>query len=1017
MEKESVKKFDLEAAFKALDEIEIPQTKGIKANRVDLKERFGHKPATEVLVEDYYDVSSNEDLEDAKEERDGEIAKAKLARIEKIVDLNAEKPEDLLPSYVGKVIMQCPQCMTLFYKNPEDIEPSEENPDIVNLNEPCQHCGNTSGYTLIGKVGAVTEDEADKYDETPAEENENELNLDFGKGTEEVDADGTGEGAEEMSDEETKEKSADETSSDKDLDLNLDEIPEEEPEEEKKEESLKESKATKQRLTVVEPGYQYKDKDGNIYTLYGDELEEDDTGIVYDWEFVDDENGDIYIREEKKEESLKESIDKDLDAKLKAHNEYIDYLKKMIEQEEKALSKADNEYVKKAIQRRIDAFKADLEDALPEDLKNEVETDLPTAEEIDLEATENVEEPKEETKESLALNESAESEIDSIIASWDVNESLIKEDKSMPLRSVEIKDKENSRKGIGWLVIYGGKENLHKEFKNEEEAKKFAKENNGELMPIRTTEVESLNEDLEDLEANATIVDYVEYKHSYCHALEPKLQKIKYYANVLKKPVNYIKAMVKNIIKDSPEVRWTDKEQWFMGKLNEFWPNSYELYKFIKNSIKKAHDTWVYVNADGELIPELNKDMISLPVKENLKEYWWEDNDPMNWSDKEPLVYSCYYNSELLGYLEYPYMGREEYPTTVKADIIKYFELPKGYDPKEISWRYIENDPLDETKPLIQIDESLTEEGNLDRLLDSDEFKTPVSKEEINAARREVAKESLKEEKEDESMAPTIYNLFLDDKLVYESKSIPLNKALSEITAYIKKLTPEQKKSFSLGWEFDESEHDGYQNVPVYDNEGNIVGSRTEWVETEGDIVVDVFSEAECKEYGYAFPEERLVVNVDYAGDAIRKAFGADITANLNESDDEESEEEVEEPEFNEDDIDELDECSLNKHIDEYLKEVYSNVKSYETTGCELKEGKLIVEGKISFNSGKEKLTMFEFLPAYCEGNLFFEGHNKDFSEDKAFTLNCSINKSKTLVTESFGYKYKINENLVEGLK
>ena len=256
-------------------------------------------------------------------------------------------------------------------------------------------------------------------------------------------------------------------------------------------------------------------------------------------------------------------------------------------------------------------------------------------------------------------------------------------------------------------------------------------------------------------------------------------------------------------------------------------------------------------------------------------------------------------------------------------------------------------------------------------------------------------------------MAPTIYNLFLDDKLVYESESIPLNKALSEITAYIKKLTPDQKKSFSLGWEFDESEHDGYCNIPIYDNEGNIVGARTEWTKTDGDIVVDVFSEAECKEYGYAFPEERLVVNVDYAGDAIRKAL-----------DDEESKEvEIEEPEFSEDDIDELDENSLNKHIDEYLKEVYSNVKSYETTDCELKEGKLIVEGKISFNSGKEKLTMFEFLPSYRKGKLFFEGYNKDFSEDKAFTLNCSINKSKTLITESFGYKYKINKNLVKGLK
>ena len=59
------------------------------------------------------------------------------------------------------------------------------------------------------------------------------------------------------------------------------------------------------------------------------------------------------------------------------------------------------------------------------------------------------------------------------------------------------------------------------------------------------------------------LINYVEYKHSYCHALEPKLKKINYYANVLKKPVNYIKAMVKGIIKDSPEVKWTDKEVWF----------------------------------------------------------------------------------------------------------------------------------------------------------------------------------------------------------------------------------------------------------------------------------------------------------------------------------------------------------------------------------------------------------------------------------------------------------------------
>lgn len=98
-------------------------------------------------------------------------------------------------------------------------------------------------------------------------------------------------------------------------------------------------------------------------------------------------------------------------------------------------------------------------------------------------------------------------------------------------------------------------------------------------------------------------------------------------------------------------------------------------------------------------------------VDESLKEYWWEDDDPMNWSDKEPLVYSCYYNYELLGYLEYPYMGPEGYPTTIEADIAKYFELPEGYNPEDISWQNVEWEyQLDETKPLIKVEESLNEE-------------------------------------------------------------------------------------------------------------------------------------------------------------------------------------------------------------------------------------------------------------------------------------------------------------------
>ena len=766
MEKESVKKFDLEAAFKALDEIEIPQTKGIKANRIDLKERFGHKPATETLVEDYYDVSSNEDLKDAKEERDGEIAKAKLARIEKIVDLNAESPEDLLPSYVGKVIMQCPQCMTLFYKNQEDIEPSEENPDVVNLNEPCQHCGNTSGYTLIGKVGAVSEDEADKYDETSAEENENELNLDFGKGTEEVDAEGTGEGAKEMSDEETKEESSDEASSDEDLDLdlNLDEVPEEEPEEEKKEESLNLSKETSE-----------------------DESERKSENLT-----------------------LNEEVDKDLDEKLKAHNDYIAYLQQMIKQEEEALKKAENDEIKAAIQRRLDAFNADLEAALPDAVKAEAPVEdiaeEPTEEETSAEE-EKVEEPAEETTEEKAEEEAP------------VDEALTEETKEC---KVVLSDKPEKE------VFAGTKEECEKIIEKNKETK-TAKE----------------------------------------HGLK--------------------------IVESAADENKTEE-------------------KSEKSALKEGVESEI-------------------------------DSIIASWGVKE----------------------------------------------------------------------SLTEEGDLDRLLDSDEFKTPVSEEEINAARREVAKESLEEKcdkqkitEESDSEITAIINSWEDNPEVpvEESCEGPECESKEDCDGCLK----EEKEDEAEVKETDSSE----------DSE-EVCFTTEEVKEVATDVAQSLATPVEDEEEAEKQAEEISEVvdeKVDKAIEEKVEEFDKDEeSAEEDKSDDEEPEEEVEEPEFNEDDIDELDECSLNKHIDEYLKEVYSNVKSYETTDCELKEGKLIVEGKISFNSGKEKLTMFEFLPAYCGGKLFFEGYNKDFSEDKAFKLNCSINESKTLITESFGYKYKINENLVEGLK
>ena len=336
--KESITKFDLEAAFKALDEIEIPKADKVKANKPALTEIFSRKTKFDSLFEEYYDISSNAGLEDAKDAREAEIAQAKLERIEKIVDLDAESADDLLTSYVGKLIIQCPQCMTLFYKNEEDVVASEDDPSTVNVNEVCQHCGNESGYSLIGKVGEAEPEVEEPAMEEPAED---ELDLDL-------------EGEEAT--EEGSEEDIDLAGELEELDLNLDEEP---AEEEKQEESFNAGS--------------------------GEPLNEELTD------------------------------DKDLDDKLAAHNEYIEYLRAAIAQEEEKLEKASNDQIKETIQRNIDAFKADLENALPDAVKEEAPMEDIPEETVEEPADESVEEPEEPiatveedpVEESLEATESA----------------------------------------------------------------------------------------------------------------------------------------------------------------------------------------------------------------------------------------------------------------------------------------------------------------------------------------------------------------------------------------------------------------------------------------------------------------------------------------------------------------------------------------------------------------------------------------------------------------------------------
>ena len=120
------------------------------------------------------------------------------------------------------------------------------------------------------------------------------------------------------------------------------------------------------------------------------------------------------------------------------------------------------------------------------------------------------------------------------------------------------------------------------------------------------------------------------------------------------------------------------------------------------------------------------------------------------------------------------------------------------------------------------------------------------------------------------------------------------------------------------------------------------------------------------------------------------------------------------EPEENEEetvdvDFDEFNEEEFDNLGESYLKEVYENVKSYKTTSGKMDGNKLIFEGVIGFNSGKQAKTKFVFegYTTTKRGKIKFLGENANITKNKkAFTLTGKVD-GKKLITESLTYNYR----------
>jgi hypothetical protein len=107
--------------------------------------------------------------------------------------------------------------------------------------------------------------------------------------------------------------------------------------------------------------------------------------------------------------------------------------------------------------------------------------------------------------------------------------------------------------------------------------------------------------------------------------------------------------------------------------------------------------------------------------------------------------------------------------------------------------------------------------------------------------------------------------------------------------------------------------------------------------------------------------------------------------------------------------IDEIVEESFNYLSESYLKKVYGNVESYRTVKASQNGNKLIFEGIIKFNSGKEKVTsfVFEAFKATKTGKVKFIGENQQITKGKrAFNLYGKLSDKK-LIAESLNYNYR----------
>ena len=129
------------------------------------------------LTEEEFSLQDTAGLDDMDQ-----LLKTPATNIANVIDPEAETEDELEDTYIGKVILHCPVCNSMIYKDLEDIV-KDDVEELVNIGEECPYCYTSEGFKVIGIVSpfeetSEEEEQEDETEDTAEEEEEPEEQVD-----------------------------------------------------------------------------------------------------------------------------------------------------------------------------------------------------------------------------------------------------------------------------------------------------------------------------------------------------------------------------------------------------------------------------------------------------------------------------------------------------------------------------------------------------------------------------------------------------------------------------------------------------------------------------------------------------------------------------------------------------------------------------------------------------------------------------------------------------------------------